>query len=318
MGGRYDGTTYPTLAAAIKDWGDKIKDAYYIRMINHSTEDPITVDKNVYVDLNGYTVTADVKVNATMTFYGFDTTTNGYVDAEYGHIIGEIGGSGKMATVTITEKNQTTERMRYLMLQEPAEDGETDTSFHRFNMEITNVIFRPSAAGIYFESTFYGDQAVGDAIAEWTENGLTYGLFLTLADDVKSPDDPDAAAAAHDPANWVSGGTGETGDKHQGSIITGVVEVDNPDNAQRTNTPIYVSTYFNFEGQSAGLLADNMRSITLTEVIRRMVNQYGRLNETQKAGFDEFLRKFGDLYSDATVPGIGAILEQLKQDEENA
>ncbi len=289
MGGRKNGTTYPTLAAAIADYDT---DAYYILMIADSTEEPITVDRDVYVDLAGFTVTADVRVSSGKTFYGFDTTTNGYDSANgYGKIIGVVSGSGKMAAVTETNKNQTSEAMRYLKVTE-TEDGVTATSFHRFNMKLGTVVFRPSAAGIYFKSEFYGDQQVKAAIL--ADEDLTYGLFLgATASTVPGISN----AAAHDPANFQ---TGLVGNKHQGSMITDIVVEGAADNADRSNTPIYVSTYFNFE--DAGVVADAMRSVTLNRVVELAAQQYGVLDDSQKRAFQEFMKKFGDLYPNVKLP----------------
>lgn len=299
VGGKDNGKTYATLAAAIADYDS---DAHYIVMIANSTEAPISVDRTVYVNLAGCTVTADVKVNAGNTYYGFDTTTNGYdadTVADFGHIIGTISGGGRMATVTDTDKNQTSEAMRYVKITE-AREGKTDTSFHRYDMKLGNVVFRPSAAGIYFKSEFYGDQWVKKEIR--TDEDLTYGLFLGFAENV-APDSGNAAA--HDPNDFQ---TGISGDKHQGSMIINIVEEGRTDNADRTLTPIYVSTYFNFE--EAGIVADAMRSITLTRVVELAAQQYkaGVLTGAQMSDFEEFWKKFWYLYPKVDV--------KLPEDEE--
>ena len=297
VGGRDNGKTYSTLAAAIADYD---ADATRIVMIANSTEAPITVDKTVYVNLDGYTVTADVKVDRNMTFYGFDTKTNGFdckAGTAFGHIIGTVSGLGTMAGVTNTSAAQTETAMRYVKVTETAE-GKTDTSFHRFDSKLGTVYFRPRVAGIYFVTTFYGDQWVKDALQEGGE--LSYGIFLTLDDTATSPEDGNTASAAHDPSGFQ---TGEGGDRHQGSMIQHIVMETLPgaENQERTDTEIYVSTYFSFE--DAGVAADIMRSVTLTKIVSLAADQYnrGELSEAQAADFEAFWEKFSYLYPDISV-----------------
>ena len=297
VGGRDNGKTYSTLAAAIADYD---ADATHIVMIANSTEAPITVDKTVYVNLDGYTVTADVKVDRNMTFYGFDTKTNGFdckAGTAFGHIIGTVSGLGTMAGVTNTSAAQTETAMRYVKVTE-ATEGRTDTSFHRFDSKLGTVYFRPRVAGIYFVTTFYGDQWVKDALQEGGE--LSYGIFLTLDDTATSPEDGNTASAAHDPNGFQ---TGKGGDRHQGSMIQYIVMETLPgaENQERTDTEIYVSTYFSFE--DAGVAADIMRSVTLTKIVSLAADQYnrGELSEAQAADFEAFWEKFSYLYPDISV-----------------
>ena len=290
VGGRDNGKTYSTLAAAIADYDG---DATHIVMIANSTEAPITVDKTVYVDLDGYTVTADVKVNVSVTFYGFDTKTNGFdcTEAEdFGHIVGQVSGAGKLAGLTDTSDAQTGTAMRYVKIT----DG-TDTSFHRYDSKLGTVVFRPSVAGIYFRSEFYGDQWVKDALRRG--DALSYGLFLGLSEDTVPTD---GFAAAHDPEGFQPGAGGN---KHQGSMVQYIVmeTMTEAENEDRTNTPIYVSTYFNFD--QAGVAADILRSVTLTKVVELAAQQYnaGTLDAAQTADFEAFWEKFSYLYPDISV-----------------
>lgn len=293
VGGAANGATYPTLADAILAYksGDS-----YIEMIDNSTEDPITVEKTVYVDLAGFTVTANVTVSGEgSTFYGFDTATDGYnaqSAEDFGHIIGTVSGS--VAGTTATDASQTGTAKRYVTITEQTEDGATDTSFHRFDMKLGSVVFRPAVAGIYFKSEFYGDEWVKNAIR--TDEALTYGLFLGLSESVEPGADN---AAAHNPDVFQAGAGG---DKRQGSMVQNIVVEGREDNAGRTATPIYVSTYFNFEG--AGVVRDVMRSTTLTRIVELTIAQYnaGTLTQAQKRDFDAFWSKFGSLYSNLTQP----------------
>ena len=312
IGGMRDGLTYLSLKSAIDD--EKAEEAYYIEMINDSIEvEAIAVDKTIYVNLAGYTVDLynnQMTVQDNAAFYGFDTTTNGYnctSEEQFGCIIGDIQSSNAMEEITNTNKVQTAEPMRYVKVTEGS-GQDTKTSFHRFDMKLGNVVFRPSERGIYFKSEFYGDQWVKDKIAELTEaeDVKTYGLFLTLNENVTEPGKKNDEGkditgwATHNPNKFA---TGPNGDLHQGSQIWNIVKEKADDNADRTNTPIYVSTYFNFGFDLDQVTVDKMRSITLTRVVELTADKYNGnlLNDAQKHDFEQFWEKFKDLYPNITV-----------------
>ena len=110
----------------------------------------------------------------------------------------------------------------------------------------------------------------------------------------------DGFAAAHDPEGFQ---TGAGGNKHQGSMVQYIVmeTMTEAENEDRTNTPIYVSTYFNFD--QAGVAADILRSVTLTKVVELAAQQYnaGTLDAAQTADFEAFWEKFSYLYPDISV-----------------
>ena len=280
VGGAGDGSYYTTLAAAVGAYGS---DTQYIAMVADSTGGTVTVNQNLYLDLAGHTVADSITVGDGFTLYGFDSTTNGYDSTGgYGMLTGLV--SGTVANVTDTTADQTGDAMRYLKV---TEDG--GVSFHRFDMRPKSVVFRPSAAGIYFTGLFYGDQQVKNAIQ--TSGDLTFGLYFGLIDDAG----PTATtASAHDPSTFT---TGDGGDTRQGAMVTGIVTKGGENNATNTERAIYVSAYFNFA--DAGITTpDTMQTITLTQVIQLAAAKYSTLDDTQKKAFDDFWVKFKDLYPD--------------------
>ena len=64
---------YQTLQAAVKAYNDG-----YIQMIKSSAEETVSIDRDVYLDLHGYSVNGTVTVAEGKTLYGLDKTTDGY------------------------------------------------------------------------------------------------------------------------------------------------------------------------------------------------------------------------------------------------
>ena len=142
----------------------------YIQMLADSEEPGFTIDKIVYLDLNGKTVTltgADgaagtLTIAAGGALYGMDSSTNDYTDADHGRIVGTVvdntaGGNG-LPTAHETYRMADGSRLRYLT--EQAEDG---LSFHRYNMSVTKYEFhfRPSGqCDMDFGATFRGSSTV--------------------------------------------------------------------------------------------------------------------------------------------------------------
>ena len=158
-------TPYPSLKAAVDTYSPDNSTApkNYIQML-HSTTESITTDKDLYLDLNGCTVTGDFTMNGN-TLYGMDSSTGkDYVTAPTGKIVGKVTGT----VAPVFEKPLTDDPeykyLRYVAIKN--EEG-TEYTFHHFNISVTGYRFElatgdtPQCA-LFFIGKFQGDKAAKD------------------------------------------------------------------------------------------------------------------------------------------------------------
>lgn len=162
---------YPSLQAAVAGYPQNAENGkIYIQMAADSTEPGFTIDRNVYLDLNGKTVTltsADdsagtLSIADGVALHGMDNMTNGYEDTAYGRIIGTVTGNAALTYQTPARANGTFER--YVKIQDAA-----GVSFHRYNISVSGYRFdfnenRNSA--LYFQGTFSGSDTVKNLLKD--------------------------------------------------------------------------------------------------------------------------------------------------------
>lgn len=146
-------TTHNTLQDAV----DKLKADQYIKLLHNTTEDIKNITKDIYLDLNGRTVTGDISVTGTYKLYGMDSSTGtGYDTAPSGKIVGKVTGT----VAPVFEKPLTGDAeynyLRYVAIKN--EEG-TEYTFHRFNISVTGYRFELAApeCALFFIGKFQGD-----------------------------------------------------------------------------------------------------------------------------------------------------------------
>ena len=161
---------FATLQAAVAAYPNTGMDgSTYIQMTDNSTEAGFTIGKNVYLDLNGKTVTlkdgtgatGTLTINKDCTLYGLDHTTDEYTDTAYGKIIGTVGGEG---TVAVTYQTPTAADGTFQRYVKFADTEKNELSFHRFNISVTGYRFELAApeCALFFIGKFQGDDAAKD------------------------------------------------------------------------------------------------------------------------------------------------------------
>lgn len=152
---------YPTLQKAVDAYNkldDSTASKTYIQML-HSTTGDVNTNKDLYLDLNGRTVTGDITVTSGYKLYGMDSTTDEYDGAKAGKIVGKVNG-GTIAPVfeTKLKANEEYAYHRYVAIKN--EDG-TEYTFHRFNISVTGYRFELAApeCALFFIGKFQGDEA---------------------------------------------------------------------------------------------------------------------------------------------------------------
>lgn len=144
-------TTHNTLKEAV----GKLEAGQYIKLLHNTTEDIKNITKDIYLDLNGRTVTGDISVTNGYKLYGMDNSSKEYI-APSGKIVGTVKGYAP----TYQTPGDTNDR--YVAIQGLEEDGRTENlSFHRFNISVTGYRFELKApeCALFFIGKFQGDEA---------------------------------------------------------------------------------------------------------------------------------------------------------------
>ena len=151
-------TKYDTLQKAV----DNLKAGQYIKLLHNTTEDIKNITKDIYLDLNGRTVTGDISVTGTYKLYGMDSSAKAdYTTAPTGKIVGTVTGCAPTYQTPGDTNN------RYVAIQGTEENGTSNLSFHHFNISVTGYRFElatgdtPQCA-LFFIGKFQGDKAAKD------------------------------------------------------------------------------------------------------------------------------------------------------------
>lgn len=151
------GDTYSTLEAAVNAYSPDSNTAptNYIKLLHNTTEDIKNITKDIYLDLNGRTVTGDISVTGAYKLYGMDSTAGkDYVTAPSGKIVGTVTGCAP----TYQTPGDTNDRYVAISV---TENGTSNLSFHRFNISVTGYRFELAApqCALFFIGKFQGDEA---------------------------------------------------------------------------------------------------------------------------------------------------------------
>ena len=154
--------TCATLQAAVNEYTPNSSTAptNYIKMLHNTTEDIKNITKDIYLDLNGRTVTGDISVTGANKLYGMDSTAGAdYTTAPKGKIVGTVTGCAP----TYQTPGDTNDR--YVAIPGTEADNETaNLSFHRFNISVSGYRFELAApqCALFFIGKFQGDKAAKD------------------------------------------------------------------------------------------------------------------------------------------------------------
>lgn len=166
-------TEYPTLQGAVNKFSQNSSGTTYIKLLHNTTEDINISTRDIYLDLNGRTVTGDISVTGAYKLYGMDSTAGkDYVTAPSGKIVGTVKGCAPTyQTPTVNEEYDC-----YVAISGTEADNTTaNLSFHRFNISVTGYRFElttgdtPKCA-LFFIGKFQGD---AEAKKHLTELGFT-------------------------------------------------------------------------------------------------------------------------------------------------
>lgn len=152
-------TNYPTLQKAVTEFPQGSNGNTYIKLLHNTTEDIKNITKDIYLDLNGCTVTGNFTMNS-YTLYGMDSSVEGYNAPPTGKIVGTVKGYAP----TYQTPGDTNDRYVAISV---TENGTPTLSFHHFNISVTGYRFElatgdtPQCA-LFFIGKFQGDKAAKD------------------------------------------------------------------------------------------------------------------------------------------------------------
>lgn len=149
------GDTYSTLQEAVKQFSQSSSGNTYIKLLHNTTEDINISTRDIYLDLNGRTVTGNFNMNGN-TLYGMDSTTDNYDGTTPGKLDGTVTGNVALVHETSTKRVAGYDSLRYVAIKN--EDG-TEYTFHRFNISVTGYRFELAApkCALIFRGEFRGD-----------------------------------------------------------------------------------------------------------------------------------------------------------------
>lgn len=149
-------TNYPTLQKAVTEFPQGSNGNTYIKLLHNTTEDIKNITKDIYLDLNGCTVTGNFTMNS-YTLYGMDSSVEGYNAPPTGKIVGTVKGYAP----TYQTPGDTNDRYVAISV---TENGTSNLSFHRFNISVSGYRFELKApeCALFFIGKFQGDKAAKD------------------------------------------------------------------------------------------------------------------------------------------------------------
>ena len=269
----YQAASYATLAAALSVCEDGM-----ITLLGDNTE-TVTISKDTCVDLNGYDLNGEVTVAEGKTLYAMDSETDDFTvaDGNYGKITNVTGNvQGLLEALGYTKDS-------YMMV-----NRDEGISFHRVQMQLTAMSFRPEQIGLYYKSAFAGDELVA-------ENVEKFGVALSL---VGEPNAENFATQCK--ASWFTGfqsGSDANETDNCSTLLKGVMK---PTNTKEMNTsnaalPIYGRAYvLTKDGQ---YLFGRANGRTLKLQLKDVDKIWSSLTTVQKQAVQNVFNEYKDIMS---------------------
>lgn len=183
-------TPYPSLQAAVNEYTPNSSTAptNYIKLL-HSTTETITASRDIYLDLNGCTVTGNITVASGHKLYGMDSSAKAdYTTAPKGKIVGTVKGCAPTYETPPVKVGDVDTYDRYVAIP-GTENGTSTLSFHHFNISVTGYRFELAApqCALIFCGKFQGDKAAKDYL-----KSLGFTLTGKNGPELKSCEMPEA------------------------------------------------------------------------------------------------------------------------------
>lgn len=241
----------------------------YIKLLK-SVSQPVTVSRDTYLDLNGCDVTGAVTVTGG-TLYCMDSKTDDYTvsDGDYGEL---TNVTGKIAGVPV---EAACAEDGYLKIS-----GEEGMSFHRVNLQITEMVLRPSQVGVYYTSNFSGDEMVARQI-------LRFGVVLSVRA-VPTAENLETLCKYSEFTDFTAGE-----DNRTGTLLKGIMKSTNTGAINTRNAGINVFGRAYIQTVDGEYLFGGAVSRNLKEQVEGVDAIWNTLNQTQT---EQMLSMYGKYY----------------------
>ena len=266
-------TNYDTLQAAI--------DAYesgYIQLIR-TTDEAVTIAKDVQLELDGKTLAGTITVADGCTLSISDAQTDDYTVAD--GIYGQLTATGKVEAAE-----------GYLLVNE---DGKL--SAHKVDLAIHTMSLRPDVAGIYYKSTFLGDEKVAAQVE-------TFGVALSVID-VPYEKNLNTKCVSSEFTTFQSGAAGNAG---ASTLLKGILKETNTEkiNGRNLAMEIYGRPYIK---TAAGYIFGEPVSRNLHQQLEAADALTEGLNASQWYGLEDFCEAYAAVLTNINMPNILAGLQ---------
>ena len=270
---------YSSLQAAVNDYTSGV-------IVMQANAQDLTVNRDVYLDLNGHTV-ENVTVTGG-TLYCKDSETDDYTvaDGVYGKLTGTITGN----VAGVPEEAACAEH-GYLKVTET--DG---ISFHCVNLKIYAMSLRATEVGVYYKSYFAGDELVA-------QNVLNFGVALSVVAEPNATN-LNAYCGYSIFSNFLAG-NGANSAKATGTLLRDIMKAGNKDriNARNAAMPVYGRAYIKTaDGYMFGATVNR----NLKQQVEAIDTMWDKLLVTQKAPVSAMYENFANVMGSWNIPNIQA------------
>lgn len=236
----------------------------------------VSVDKLVYLDLNGFDVAGSITGTGTLVCMDRKTADFTVADGDYGKLTGKVS----CALTGVTPDSPCSDD-HYIMITE-----DDDVSFHRIRLKITNAVLRPSAAGVYYTSDFLGDELVSKLVD-------SFGIALSV---VQAPN----AENMHSTCLYTAMDKALFNSNNNSCLLSGIMkpELADADNTSRAATPVYAGAYVRLTDGT--VLYGSTVSTNLQEQVAAINAGWINLTYSQKHAFVEMVERFDTTMRDSS------------------
>lgn len=268
------GNQYESVTEALED----IADGGKLTLLSDMAED-VSLPKSITIDLNGNNLTGTITVAEDCALYILDSQTDDYT-------VEDEAGYGKVTNIQGTYSAAD----GYLMVT-----GDEGVSFHKVDMKIIAMALRASAAGVYYTSTFAGDEVV----AEYVQS---CGVALSVAGVPTKKNLDSCKFSTFD--GFTAGTTNQNS-----TLLSGIMKTTNSDeiNSKNGEMPVYGRAY---------ILTKDGQYVFGTAVRRSLRQQveaidaiWTQLTDVQKAGVLQMYNTYKNAMDDWNIPNMKASLQ---------
>ncbi len=257
----------------------------------------ITVNKNIYLQMNTCSINGTVTVAEGCTLYGMDSATIDFTvaDGRYGRITQVIGAyAGASADAGHSDDS-------YLAVNENGV-----ISFHCVRLQIYAMTLRVDATddrqepGLYYKSYFRADEKAAPLIS-------TFGVALSVYD-IPDAENMDETCRYTEISGFESGPYGNLGNSTS-TLLKGILKSRNSDdvNLRNMKTDVYGRAYAKTaDGQC---IFGTTVSRSLMEQLEGIDQIVPTLSETQVSAVVNMYTKFKSVMADIKLPGIAEAVQ---------